>query len=508
MACDFARSGRVSGKSCWKTSSESGHTRRFEYDLCFPQLGANPATMGASCSRHREASLEKNMAIITKDNIEEIQMHIMHQRLERFSLARWAFMPVLGAMLLMTLIGDRSIWRWGIIGSFALMSLARLSQVLWSRGKPCRPHGHRDWHRERGSPVFAVIPMGCLLLATGGADSPILPIVLVACFFIGTLAPSRRLTVSFVLAAAGLVVLLTLVSAFGWIPNLMPPLFGGGSHLAQPPALLIAKTVAYVLLLMWAAFTASMVRDVFRQMLDEALDARDEVLRGNEAHSRELTVLSGELAHELKNPLANIKGLAVLVGRDVHGKGGERIEVLQHEITRMEETLQEFLTFSRPLSPLSQEQVDLPRLCQSVVSLHEGMAYARNVTLSVSAPQPVFASCDPRKVKQILINLVQNALEAAPSDSKIEVALRGTDAGGARVQVQDQGPGVSEEVRARLFEPGATTKERGTGLGLALARGLARQHGGDLRLETAPDGGCVAILVLPGKKITSTLEVA
>jgi signal transduction histidine kinase len=259
---------------------------------------------------------------------------------------------------------------------------------------------------------------------------------------------------------------------------------------------------------MWAALAASIVRDVFRQMLDEALDARDEVLRGNEAHARELTVLSGELAHELKNPLANIKGLAVLVGRDVHGKGGERIEVLQHEITRMEETLQEFLTFSRPLSPLSQEQVDLPRLCQSVVSLHEGMAYARNVTVSVSSPQTVFASCDPRKVKQILINLVQNALEAAPSDSKIEIDLVGTDDGGVRVQVQDQGPGVSEEVRTRLFEPGATTKERGTGLGLALARGLARQHGGDLRLENRPTGGCVATLVLPGKKETITREVA
>jgi signal transduction histidine kinase len=465
--------------------------------------------MGASCLKHWEESLEKNMAIITKDNIEEVQMHIMHQRLERFSLARWVFLPVLGAMLMMTLIGDQSTWRWGIIGGFALMSLVRLSQVLWSRGKPwSRPHGHRDWHRDKGSPVFAVIPMGCLLLATGGADSPILPIVLVASFFIGTLAPSRALTVSFVLAAAGLVVLLTLISAFGWIPNLIPVLFGGGSHLVQPPALLIAKTVVYVLLLMWAAFTASMVRDVFRQMLDEALDARDEVLRGNEAHARELTVLSGELAHELKNPLANIKGLAVLVSRDVHGKGAERLEVLQHEITRMEETLQEFLTFSRPLSPLSQEKVDLPRLCQSVVSLHEGMAYARNVSLSVSAQEPVFASCDSRKVKQILINLVQNALEAAPSNSNVEIDLHKNDDGAVRVEIRDRGPGLSEDIRACLFQPGATTKERGTGLGLALARGLARQHGGDLSLDNRADGGCLATLMLPGNKESTSREVA
>ena len=448
------------------------------------------------------------MATITKENIDEVQMHIMHQRMERFSRARLVFIPILAAALLMTLVGDHSFWRWGILCGFALMVLWRIFHALGRKRGPC---GKREpWSRsDRGSPLLAVLPMGGLLLATGAADSPMLPIVLIACFFIGTLAPSGGLAASFALALAGLVVLLTLISGFGWIPDLMPALFGGGSHLAQPRALLVAKGFVYLLILAWSAIGAGLVRKVFRQMLDEALDARDEVLRGNEAHARELTVLSGELAHELKNPLANIKGLAVLVGRDVHGKGGERIEVLQHEITRMEEILQEFLTFSRPLSPLNQEQVDLPRLCQSVVSLHEGMAYARNVTLSVSSPQPVFASCDPRKIKQILINLVQNALEAAPSDSKIEIDLGGTDDGGVRVQVQDQGPGVSEEVRARLFEPGATTKERGTGLGLALARGLARQHGGDLRLENRPTGGCVATLVLPGRKETIiTREVA
>jgi signal transduction histidine kinase len=432
------------------------------------------------------------MAIITKDNIEEVQMHIMHNRFERFSRARLIFLPVLAMALMLTLRGDRSLWRWAIIGGFALMVPVRLLQVARS--------GNRPWSRSEGrSPVLSVIPMGLLLLATGGADSPVLPIVIVACFFIGTLTPSRALTVTFALSVASLLALLTLISAFGWIPDLMPARFGGGPRLEQPRALLVAKGIGYVLILAWSVFAAGLVRDVFRQMLDEALDARDEVLRGNQAHARELTVLSGELAHELKNPLANIKGLAVLVGRDVHGRGSERLEVLQHEIARMEDTLQEFLTFSRPLSPLSQDEVDLLPLCRSVVSLHEGMAYARDVSVSVSSPQPVLASCDARKVKQILINLVQNAIEASPPNSRIEISLRTNDDGGAQVQVRDQGTGLSEEVRGHLFEPGATTKERGTGLGLALARGLARQHGGELELESGPAGGCVATLVLPGK---------
>jgi two-component system, NtrC family, sensor histidine kinase HydH len=447
------------------------------------------------------------MATITKENIDEVQMRIMHQRMERFSRVRLVFIPILAAALLMTLVGDHSFWRWGLLCGFALMVLVRIFQALRRKRGPC---GKREpWSRsDRGSPLLAVLPMGGLLLATGGADSPMLPIVLLACFVIGTLAPSGGLAVSFSLTLAGLVVLLTLISGFGWIPHLMPALFGGGSHLDQPRALLVAKGFVYLLMLAWSAIAAGLVRKVFRQMLDEALDARDEVLRGNEAHARDLTVLSGELAHELKNPLANIKGLAVLVSRDVHGKGAERIEVLQHEITRMEETLQEFLTFSRPLSPLSQEKVDLPRLCQSVVSLHEGMAYARNVTLSVSAQEPVFASCDSRKVKQILINLVQNALEAAPSNSNVEIDLHKNDDGAVRIEIRDRGPGLSEDIRARLFQPGATTKERGTGLGLALARGLARQHGGDLSLDNRADGGCLATLMLPENKKSTSREVA
>jgi signal transduction histidine kinase len=83
----------------------------------------------------------------------------------------------------------------------------------------------------------------------------------------------------------------------------------------------------------------------------------------------------------------------------------------------------------------------------------------------------------------------------------------GTD-GGARLEVRDRGPGISESVRAHLFEPGSTTKDRGTGLGLALARGLARQHGGELTLEDRDSGGCTAVLTLPARPPTVAEESA
>jgi signal transduction histidine kinase len=208
------------------------------------------------------------------------------------------------------------------------------------------------------------------------------------------------------MAFAAVVCCIAVVSGLGLVPDLMPAVFGGGARVPQPAILLWAKMGALLLALAWAALVSHSVREVFRQIVGDAFDARDEILKSHDAHGRELTALSGELAHELKNPLANMKGLAVLVSRDVQGKGVERLEVLRHEIGRMEEVLQSFLAFSRPLSPLSQQEVDLKDLCASVLALHEGMAHGKNVSLELSAATPVSASCDSRKVKQILINLV------------------------------------------------------------------------------------------------------
>jgi signal transduction histidine kinase len=430
------------------------------------------------------------MTAITKDNIDEVQMRMLHQRLERFSRLRLVLLPILGVFLALTLVGDDAIWRWLIVGFLVLSIPLRL---LADRRSP-REGWRHDRHRHISS--IALLPMAALLLATGGIDSPLLPVALVICFFIGALTSGPTVRVAAGTLSA-VVIGFALLAGFGVIPNLMPAIYGGGSHLPQPTALLVAKAITFVALLAWTVMSANMVRDTFRGMINEAVEARDEVLRGNEAHAQELTVLSGELAHELKNPLANIKGLAVLVSRDVQGKAAERLQVMQHEIVRMEEILQEFLTFSRPLSPLSQDSVDLRRLCESVLSLHEGMAYARNVQVTLDGDTSVTVFCDPRKVKQILINLLQNALEAAPARTVVTITLRNQADDRARVEMRDDGPGLSDEVKAHLFQAGTTSKERGTGLGLALARGLARQHGGDLRLENRPEGGCVATLSLP-----------
>src|SRR5262249_9739166 len=126
------------------------------------------------------------------------------------------------------------------------------------------------------------------------------------------------------------------------------------------------------------------VRRNFDKNLERTVAARDGALQGYAEQMRDLHALSGEIAHELKNPLASIKGLAALVARELQGKPAERMAVLRGEVDRMAGILEELLTFSRPLVPLSLEEVDLAALTREVVDLHEGMAGDRRLALRLS----------------------------------------------------------------------------------------------------------------------------
>jgi two-component system, NtrC family, sensor histidine kinase HydH len=428
--------------------------------------------------------------LISKADLDEVQRWLIQKRFSRFRWGKLIFAPlVLTGILVLALRGPGE-WRLCVIGGLVALLAWRIVVTVRS----CDAHDVSKRMQEEKS--WAPLILAALLLVTGAFDSPLMPMIALIVFFFGTLSPGRAL-VHFAIAAAAVVGFMLAVSTLGFVPDVVPSSLGGGARSPQPAAMLYWKAAGLLFAIYWAAFVSHNVRQVFRQIAVDAIDARDEVLRNHDAHTRELTALTGELAHELKNPLANMKGLAVLIGRDLHGKPAERLAVLQGEIDRLAGILQSFLTFSRPLVPLSQEEVELGQLCESVIALHEGVAHAGSVALSTLKGEPVHASCDERKVKQVLINLVQNAIDASPPGSTVELVPLALSTGGVRIEVRDRGRGLAQVVREHLFEPGMTTKEHGSGLGLPLARALARQHGGDVALEDREGGGSIAVLTLP-----------
>ena len=285
----------------------------------------------------------------------------------------------------------------------------------------------------------------------------------------------------------------------GLLPHFNPSLFGGDALAGWNGAHVLWVATLATLGLVLATFLGRGFRRSLDGVLRRGLLARHEVLRAHAERARELAALSGEIAHELKNPLASIKGLAALLAEDAGaGKPAERLAVLRREVDRMQTILEEFLNFSRPLVPLSIETVDLGALLAEVGEMHEGSARERNLRLVVRGEtRPV--RCDPRKIKQAIINLVQNAIEASPYGATVE--LLGEGDGEIRARVLDRGPGVADELGDKVFEPGVTTKARGSGLGLTIARALVRQHGGDVTIAAREGGGTVATMQLPAEEV-------
>lgn len=347
-------------------------------------------------------------------------------------------------------------------------------------------------------PLNTFMPLvGQLLIAsaTGGLFSPLIPIIFVVVLLTGLLTSrsSRKIALAIVTPVFWL---FALVHTQGYpVDSLFPALYRGLQPVERSYAPWIAAAL-YTLFVTVAARVGGALQTMFEELAQQRSEERDRALSLNVEQSRTLAALTGEIAHELKNPLSSIKGLAALVAKDVSGRSSERMTVLREEVVRMQTILDEFLNFSRPLVPLTLTELDLAELAREVLELHEGSASEREVTLSLEQRGAVHTRGDARKIRQILINLLQNALEASPRGGSVEVLVEGRGES-CRVSVRDRGPGVPEELRDRLFEVGVTTKEHGSGIGLVVARSLARQHGGELALKSAAASGALLLLTLP-----------
>ncbi|HKP55469.1 MAG TPA: HAMP domain-containing sensor histidine kinase, partial [Polyangiales bacterium] len=158
------------------------------------------------------------------------------------------------------------------------------------------------------------------------------------------------------------------------------------------------------------------------------------------------------------------------------------VSAADSEVERLGALVQDFLQFARP-HPLRLARVDLRRTLESTISLLRPEASSRGVALRLEPGAETLVEIDEEKIKQVLLNLVRNAIEASGDRGHVELSL---NADGAQVQlvVRDDGPGVEND--APIFEPFFTTKEQGTGLGLAIVHRIVMDHGGQVAVQSTP----------------------
>lgn len=240
------------------------------------------------------------------------------------------------------------------------------------------------------------------------------------------------------------------------------------------------------------------VLDEISRTVDQLQQREREVLRTEQLAA--VGQLAAGVAHELRNPLTSIKMLVQtgLEGDPPAGLPAEDLAVVEREVRRMEGYIRTFLDFARP--PRSERRrTDLTAVVRRALTLTEGRARRQNVALDVLLPaEPVPLDIDPEQVQQVLVNLLLNAFDALPCGGEVTVAVAPAEDGGpVEVSVRDNGPGIAEGVRPRLFQPFVTGKEDGVGLGLSICKRLVEAHGGAIRAEDAPGGGTVVRFTLP-----------
>jgi signal transduction histidine kinase len=215
-----------------------------------------------------------------------------------------------------------------------------------------------------------------------------------------------------------------------------------------------------------------------------------------------LGTMAAGLAHEIRNPLAGIKGAAQYLQTGRQGEDAEMVEVIVGEVDRLNGVVSQFLDYARPLQ-LEATDVDLRALLGQTVQLLE----ARGRPITVDVPEDLGSiRADAPKLKQVLLNLGLNAQHAVRDGGDVTFRvrrgrLRDPKARGApaiEIAVEDTGAGVSPEDLDKLFVPFFTTRHEGTGLGLAISQRIVQAHGGELDVRTAVGTGSTFTVRLPG----------
>jgi len=211
--------------------------------------------------------------------------------------------------------------------------------------------------------------------------------------------------------------------------------------------------------------------------------------------------LASGVAHEIRNPLTSVKLLLQNASRkkSTETLSGENLQLILDEISRIEATVQGLLDYSR-VRLQNRSRGSLSVTIQQAVALISGRAEQQKVAIHIDEPiQPLILEADHQQLHQVFVNLCINAIEAMPNGGSLSIMTRPHSDDRVQIEFRDTGSGMSDETLSQLFEPFNTTKEKGTGLGLAVSRAIIEQHHGQIHATNEPPNGAKFSIDLPTK---------
>jgi signal transduction histidine kinase len=234
------------------------------------------------------------------------------------------------------------------------------------------------------------------------------------------------------------------------------------------------------------------------QDLSEIVQLRETAARGERLAV--LGRLSAGLAHEIRNPLSSISGSVELVRGSHHLDEEDRrlLGIVLHEVERLDDLVTTMLSVGRPREPQRKEH-DLRNLVEEVVEMaRRGPAADAGVAIERELPeQPVLAWIDGDQIRQVLWNLVKNALQASPKGTTVRVYARYEGEAGAVLQVSDQGRGIDPSQRDKVYNMFYSERTHGAGIGLALVRQIVDAHHGNIEIAGEQHRGATFLVTLP-----------
>ena len=236
---------------------------------------------------------------------------------------------------------------------------------------------------------------------------------------------------------------------------------------------------------------------------DEEQKLMSSVLDFGETRVREVMVprtMVATVSHEIKSPLGIVRSTAEILKKRIEkvAPGNEKLaQIIVDETGRLNTIVTEFLDFARPQQPKLKEH-DLQQILDQAIDFTRPMADKQGVEIETSYPdEAIIREVDHDMLYRAFLNIILNAIQAMEGGGTLQVETWQGDNGETTVSFKDNGPGMSEEKAAQVFEPFITDKSKGTGLGLAITKNIVEEHDGEIRVESREHEGTRFVIIFP-----------